>query len=245
MEYELPVPAGRAFARLDKVLERYLGSGYAVLGGGTSLAARWDHRDSTDIDLVWTRSSIKEELDTHREAILAELRAGGPHEGLTIKEGIMGGSLERTTKIDAHLGKPAHPRPEFPDRIAGSSITMETVAEILTGKIEGRMLSTRRYLARDLYDWAAAEEFTPDQARKAEGSVKQGMRAILANEIRDHWKGCVRTNTGLIGPVINPRWKPGLARNHGLLVEFAITRLSPDPKQEQEPARPRPRGPER
>lgn len=51
-EIVIPGNPGIVLARVAPLLSAWLGDGGCVLGGGTVLAARWQHRVSTDIDIL-------------------------------------------------------------------------------------------------------------------------------------------------------------------------------------------------
>ena len=64
-EIVIPGNPGIVLARVAPLFSSWLGEEGCVLGGGTVLAARWQHRVSTDIDLFKAeRATIASELRT-------------------------------------------------------------------------------------------------------------------------------------------------------------------------------------
>ena len=57
-EIELPAHMRQGFALAAEALKRYP-IPQAMLGGGTVLAALWNHRDSTDLDFAVPRSVVE------------------------------------------------------------------------------------------------------------------------------------------------------------------------------------------
>lgn len=53
-------PIAKAFARLEANLFSRVPKGFFVIGGGSVLQMRYDHRDSTDIDLFYPKTRISE-----------------------------------------------------------------------------------------------------------------------------------------------------------------------------------------
>lgn len=131
-----------------------------LLGGGTALAARWQHRESYDVDLFVNPVDFNELIylrTTECEGRLAELGTGrlatiGP-EGLEIC--CVGG------RVDIVGCFPLTENSRSRDRVAGGRIGVETNVEILAKKLHRRIIGHGQIVPRDLYDMAFARRFEP------------------------------------------------------------------------------------
>lgn len=165
-EYELPAgPAGLLEAVREALGEHLGGEHYMRLGGGTALAMRWGHRHSTDVDL-FTDSESYERLwkrrDAFRDAVAQRVR---PRE-LSVRRWNAKIVLQEG-EITLFTSLPLTDQPRSADTVRGTSVPLETNAEILAKKLSGRMLDTGQLLARDLYDFAVARHHDPAAVQNA------------------------------------------------------------------------------
>ena len=118
----------------------------AVLGGGTTLAARWKHRLSTDIDLF----TSTEGWQAVRRSVVQALTDAGVkfalHASLVVCDLGDGRafSIGGSDSITADPGSGG--------REESSGLPTQTTAEIVARKIRARMVNETRYLIRDAYD---------------------------------------------------------------------------------------------
>ena len=152
----------RSFRLAEPVLTDVFGEGAYCLGGGTALAAVWQHRHSTDVDLFMDGSAYRAVVtDTaRRDALAAGLRSAVEPDMLDITPGVL--------KMFADTGElglyvPPSPLAWMPpvDQVAGTSVPLERPATILARKLHGRMLEVGDLMLRDLYDLAAAADMAP------------------------------------------------------------------------------------
>jgi len=177
-EYDLPAgPAGLFEAVREAFGEHLGGEDRMRLGGGTALAARWAHRHSADVDLVTDQESYVRLWERRDAFVRAIIHRAGPMEVLTV--------LRWNTKIVLHGGRevtlftslPQTDNPRSEDTVRGTRVPLETNAEILAKKLWGRMLDSRKLLARDLYDFAVARHHDP-------AAVKAAMKNIGVSDLR-------------------------------------------------------------
>lgn len=171
----LPEGPDRVFRLAEPILTRFFGEGRYRLGGGTALAAVWNHRHSTDLDLFMDaqdfrrvvlddrlRQSLAEELERVLAPELLELRRGG---------------LLKVFSEAGELGLYTPPPPieaEAPTHcVRGTGVALERTEVILARKLHGRMLEQGDFVARDLYDLAAAASFSPDALDAALDSLSE------------------------------------------------------------------------
>ena len=167
-EVVLPEDARRLFVLAHAALSETLSDDEYSLGGGIALAARWQHRDSTDIDLFMSPETYFRLVDDPRRfQDRFELLAGG--------------SGAMTNLLSSHVADDrAHSRFGLPEGIIdivgrrpvllggcqshevvkGTAVRLESTAEILARKVAWR-LSRDDLLARDLYDIAVASDLNP------------------------------------------------------------------------------------
>ena len=147
---ELPEPARTLFRKTRPALETHVaayaadGEGYK-LGGGTILAARWKHRGSNDIDVLFHPDT----KTSHFEAELGKAlqQAGGVPLGWGEWSRIEFGE----THLDLLKGEPTPAIGHKPASIDGSPATVLTNVQILNGKLRYRALDPP---TRDVYDVA-------------------------------------------------------------------------------------------
>ena len=72
-EVEISGNPGIVLRRLAPALLSWLGGEGRVLGGGTVLAARWQHRVSTDIDLFTDHELYRERIGNRRDEVAHRL----------------------------------------------------------------------------------------------------------------------------------------------------------------------------
>ena len=163
-----------------------------MLGGGTVLAARWQHRVSTDIDLFTDHQRYRDAIVSRREEVITAL------EQLVAKTGEGTVEVERGwLRVHFPEGPAALmtiPRPTITDKYAetagGTDIPTESSAEILARKLQSRILDLGVFTDRDLYDLLAAQQHDPESLRRVLASVTSTERATIASELRVlpyHW----------------------------------------------------------
>ena len=168
----LPEPAKTLLNELRVTLEEYLGplcrkNEPWQLGGGTILAARWKHRDSSDADLTVPEGTGLRALysDINPKFALAMINMGA----IAIDEGT------RTIKVKLQQGRieitEKNPRPALGHQmylIDGHPTMVRSNAQILTGKLSGRGMDV---VSRDLFDYAVAGEKDPDALAAAINAI--------------------------------------------------------------------------
>ena len=215
-------PAAEAFGRLDPILETFLGPGYASLSGGINLAARWGHRHTNHLELVWWSPYVGERMrdkeDRLREALERTFRDGAPE----VSYVRIAGSLGPDATVDMKDGL----SPDRPERekqyVPGSTVTWESVACVLDRKIGRRMYEEQRYEAEDLFDWLAAHEHAPQDVQRICTSMSTSTRGLLSAELDRHWQERRHREQGLDKEVRNASWRTALAEEPGRMVRETI-----------------------
>lgn len=221
----LPDDANRLLQAAQPILAQFFNFKHLVLGGGTTLSARWDHRSSFDIDLFTTSFEVTRRV--HRRH--AELEAAvashtgdlehfcSPDRGEILFPG--GGSVSwlHAPRITA----PGRSRQFEPH----TGLAMETNAEILAKKLYFRIYANYDYLPRDLYDIAWAVTRAPSTTMEAATRIFTSRdRLLLANSFR-HLSADTMQAKGR-NRLLDPK-DPELARNAIAVIRDYFQRTSP------------------
>lgn len=138
------------------------------IGGGTTLAARWDHRESTDMDLLTTDPKGIVPRTARSGKDLAErlngelgLKSSATHIRIKTEDG----------PIDITVDEPAPRGQERLAMVNGREETVLSNCQILKGK----MNRTDNSPARDVYDVITAAERDPVSLKEAIGRIPPGL----------------------------------------------------------------------
>ena len=165
-------------------LATYLGGEHhLILGGGTALIARWEHRWTHDLDffieagpyarLQENRIAFERDLRTVRGIREVNVRL---HSALILVED--GGEITIATT-------PAFTaNPRSVDTVGGTAVALETSAEILAKKIGGRILRNNTFVPRDLYDLVIARRSEPYALARALRCFTPDLLRQIADELR-------------------------------------------------------------
>ncbi len=215
----LPVGPDEIFRLAEPVLTDVFGEGAYCLGEGTALAAVWQHRHSTDVDLFMDGSAYRAVVtDTaRRDALAAGLRSAVEPDMLDITPGVL--------KMFADTGElglyvPPSPLAWMPpvDQVAGTSVPLERPATILARKLHGRMLEVGDLMLRDLYDLAAAADMAPGELDIALQSLTEDERLTLCDNLAQIPQDWV-TSPHAGSPLLNATAPAHLANDPALCVE--------------------------
>ena len=191
-------------------LDRWLPRSSYVIGGGTILAARWQHRLSTDIDLFAEEQALSHALKPNTwseigEALDREAACG------TISELVLSPTgfsfIIPNGPISFYSIPHLTPNAISDEREDFTGIYAERSVEILFKKLRGRMVNAGGYVARDLYDVVVC--YGVDRASF------DGAMAALSPLERDSLRYDVqRSDTRVrdLDRVLNPRY-PDLVAN--------------------------------
>ena len=141
-------PIADAVAQLD-------GGPYELrLGGGTTLAARWEHRDSYDIDLTVEDGAGLRDLADPENPFRRHMReSGGKPEYLSRQWKV----TFPTGEVDLTEMNPVPPGAERRGIVGGIPVTVLANAQILHGKLDRADASP----VRDVFDFIKARDLDP------------------------------------------------------------------------------------
>lgn len=204
----LPESARALWTRLRPILHEELNrlphfDGWC-LTGGTILAARWNHRRSTDLDVTISPRANPQLLTSRHagtfEKSLASLGALRTRYHHQRRQLIVVFDDESRLDIVAARPRPRHGAAAEP--IEGINETVLSNAQILHGKLRGRGTHAP---TRDLYDFAVADDTDPEALEIALNMLHPNDQAELQEYISrtraDHAR---RASRQLIDP--DPRW---------------------------------------
>ncbi len=181
----LPAGPDEIFRAAEPVLTRFFGEGAYFLGGGTALAAVWQHRHSTDVDLFMDASAFHAVVmdDGRKRALEGALNRAVRPDFLEIRQG----GLLKVLRGDGELGLYVPPSPikALPpvNWVHGTPVPLEHPATVLARKVHRRMIEQNDLLLRDLYDLAAASELAPDDLQTVLDSVSEEDRLSLCDNL--------------------------------------------------------------
>ena len=212
----LPLPPGLAGA--VKLLHGALADAVPdipiVMGGGSVLAARWRHRDSTDVDLFVSAGSMRTLLDRGSAVtVVGRLRRAGAQADMDPLSGFLtglAGEVPFSLSASEFIldGRPPS------QVIEGTGFQAATNEEVLSGKIKGRLhrtgLTEANAPVRDLYDIVMARHFDPGVVEEVLNGIVPRGRQIIAEGLRQLPDNLHETDAK---PLINPTWRIPL---HGL-----------------------------
>ncbi len=138
-----------------------------VLGGGSALALRLNHRMSYDVDLFLVDARSLRALSPNRNSAARSITDQWQEPGNYIKLQCDGGA------IDFVLGSSLTELPPWCFGFRGRDVPVEEPAEILAKKLKYR---GSRLLPRDIFDLLAAHRFAPDSLSHALEVTPEGAR---------------------------------------------------------------------
>ena len=176
-------PLSHLFREAMEVLGAFVREKDVRLAGGTALAARWNHRHSTDIDLVCDREKFPQNrIREIRDHLRAMRRHGQKITGIAVRHGFVGWKTPHGPVSFVASRLEDFPRLTDDIRVDGTNVRLASVEAILYGKLSGRLVGRGRAATRDGYDLAAALLIEPDKARwlldryDRDGTIRQAVR---------------------------------------------------------------------
>lgn len=169
-------------------LEQYTNMDISV-GGGTVLAARWQHRDSTDVDMFYNAHDEYEIFQPSSESDWREfLREKARQGDIDQLEEHYDGCRWQTEFGEASLFRSMNPlssRSTERDTEQQTGIRCESTIDILYMKLVGRMLHGSVYAARDLYDFVYAKIADPTSLARVHEIIRPFEQTYLLQDWRD------------------------------------------------------------
>ena len=200
-ELALPEGACRIFEEVLPLVLEFVPAEQVLLGGGTALAARWQHRESFDIDLFMPHATFAETI--FRESARFEDRLKELRLGRVATFGTDGCTLySQDGKVDIVASFPLTANNRSKDCAADGSVVLETNLEILAKKLHHRMIAHGRIVPRDLYDMAFARRFEPEIMEAAWSARPVRDPQVLVAALTSFSPGWMRRHEE---PVVNPR----------------------------------------
>ena len=207
----LPEPARELFQEVYGVLDDLIrplspGGTAGRLGGGTTLAARWQHRRSTDIDITVPVGTGLGRYDPNRDPRLVERMAsvGATHVDVRPRSFAFAfpkGRLD-LVEMDPQL-RVGH----TPAQVDGLPMEVYANAQILCGKLAGR---GNVLPERDIFDFAVAAELDVEALSAAVNHLDADYRREIVHRIRAQAAQYRHTAQTVIDPM-HPQWQALIA----------------------------------
>ncbi|MYD42606.1 MAG: nucleotidyl transferase AbiEii/AbiGii toxin family protein [Gammaproteobacteria bacterium] len=171
-----------------------------VLGGGTVLASRWEHRISTDLNFF----------------VYGEDLAVGSYISETSSQ--INIRLANVSKINAHLrhftfgyretevsvfSSVRRTDTDIEDREVFTGVLLEPTVEILAKKLVGRVIGLGEFLPRDLYDFCTASRLDSDSFQSSLKVVSEGEIESISTELGGLQHAPPKNQTD----ILNPKYK--------------------------------------
>ena len=185
VSYEtVPGIQGDVAADMFEKLTTIIAAQHLSFGGGTVLAARWNHRKSLDVDLfceptIYGRLSPRER--TRVERAIHEI--AGCASSQTWCEDIATYTEIRGVEATVLPGIIVI-EPGKPTTLDGTRLALQSSAQILYGKIAWRMYEGGEIAVRDAYDLASARKHDPQALAQARAHVSPRVLATVSEIIR-------------------------------------------------------------
>lgn len=197
-----PVPAA-TLHHVENWLWEYLPRHKLTLGGGTVLAARWKHRESTDVDLFAPLDAFDHE-DSRMTALAAlvdeRLRTGELIDAVVAKRHLRLNLDKPAGELTVFTGHDATAHPVAADETA-AGFAVHSVQEILARKLRFRIHGLGDFTQRDFYDFAVAALVEPDSMASVLASFDPEANRAVAHELR-------REPAGFAGkPLLAPAYR--------------------------------------
>ncbi len=137
-----------------------------VLGGGTALAARWQHRVSTDVDFFLPPSALQTLSQNETQKVTDTLlEIEGVREDRTWCSPIAINC--EISGVPVSVREMMSYRPPTHTLASKDGPPLQESADILLGKLRHRMATVGRFAIRDLFDINVAYQIEPDTLKQA------------------------------------------------------------------------------
>lgn len=181
----LKPPLDRSLAAALEIIGGAIPDRELRLGGGSALAAMWDHRLSTDIDLVCRKEVFERTFDRDgrlrlRDRLRSDRSKGMRISAIRVAPGIVGWTTATGPVSLVPSRLPDSPELWSDHTVEGTGVRLASVAAVLRGKMLGRLLTNGVATDRDGYDFAVALLKAPDAARGVMDASPETRGAMLA-----------------------------------------------------------------
>lgn len=225
---DLPTGPAELLERVRKPLGHRLGGEHKMrLGGGTALAARWQHRHSTDVDL-FVDAADYEKLFKGEQRFRSDLELHAPSaRNIVIEPGFARIVLTDGGEISVSTSPSLTAHPVSGDSVRGTSVPLETTAEILAKKLRYRMIQNAQIVPRDLYDISSARWRDPKALQTALSTLKIEHLQDIDAELGYLAPGWMkrRHHQALIMPTSRPDAESAVGFVRGVLQEHIRSRM--------------------
>ena len=225
-EEEVPGPPGFVAARLFGVLSEFIAPELLSFGGGTVLAARWNHRRSLDVDLFCEPNAY----DALGPAGRARLEAAIKTIPGCAEEPTWCDSIATYAEIDG-VEATLLPRTAVMGfarltRLAGTGLGLQSSARILYAKVARRMYAGGEIATRDAYDLACARQFDLPALQDALGRIDPREIYVVREIVREMPAG--RLIDDRVKRVIEPRFQwTGEVLKEAVLEALSVPPVAP------------------
>lgn len=171
-----------------QLLDKYWRRTQYTIGGGTVLAARWNHRHSTDIDCFMdepTFRSIYRSSSNHMEETLNELEKTGQLKVKELELNLLVLEFPSLGELSLVADNPLTQNPKSREYEINTGIKLESTAEILAKKLAYRVAGGL-WKQRDFFDLVVAHQRDPNAFSTAMDVLADGEKKAIAKTIGEN-----------------------------------------------------------
>lgn len=199
----LPTGPAEAIRLAQPILERWWSRDLFFLGGGTALAARWEHRHSTDVDLFIDSvgyGSVYRSNGEEMTKIFASMVKDGEVSSPTVNSGYLKFATSHGS-VSLFTTEPVveEARVKSSDREVETQIALESTEEILAKKLVRRIWGNGVFVSRDAYDIVIAAAYEPDALDVARSELLEIQRIAICDRFRELSRSGLETKSELLG----------------------------------------------
>ena len=205
-DLDLPHGPAELLEAVREPLGRHLGGESRMrLGGGTALAARWQQRHSTHIDLFVAPADYARLFKREHEFRGDLERLVPDAQNVAIEPGFARIVLTDGEEVSISTSPSLTADPLSSDTVRGTEVPLETTAEILAKKLRYRMIQNAQIVPRDLYDISFARWNDPPALGTALSTLKDEHLRDIDTELGYLRPGWIERHAQpLIGAISRP-----------------------------------------
>ena len=191
IELRLPPGPDKILEAGVKFLDQFWDRSQYEIGGGTVLAARWQHRHSTDVDCFISEEAFRlvyEEKSSSMLSLLEELEDNGVLQAKELHSRVLVMDFSDLGQLSLVAGNSLTRACQVQEYEVSTGIRLEPTAEILAKKIAFRVLDGR-WKQRDFFDLVVCSNIDPDAYKTALDVLTENEKSAVGEILRSRLLG--------------------------------------------------------
>lgn len=179
---QLPEPARELWLRTRAIINEELrriqgGDARYAIGGGTILAARWRHRESSDVDIIVDPATpLHRANDPSQSDFNRRMKEVGGNAAYSPELDKFKIAFEGGRDIDIWARRPIFGSADKRERVEDREESVLSTAQILRGKLERAEMN----VVRDVYDVVRAAGYEPESLEDAVNAIPRALAERIA-----------------------------------------------------------------